>query len=911
VLLVERHRELELLADSCTSATRGDGRLLVFTGAGGMGKTALLRAFAERATRSGADVRTAVSSEAERDHPFGVLAQLLRHPHGSHGLELIDNNAAAPPVVVIRRLGEVFAASARRELLVLAVDDARLADTQSFAVLSYLLRRLPMLPLLVVLTEDATPTVRSALTAGLPRYPTTRVLQLAPLSEAGVARVLADALDDPTAARLASSCHDLTGGNPLLVRAAAEELARPGAPSEPGPGWATTGDGFGRAALACLPPGVLDIACALVVLGDLADTARVARLADAPPFEVDKSVRALTAAGLLVEGRFRHPALGAAVVDHLSAPERSRLHADAAWLLYEEGIESGAVAAHLAEAGPLTEPWAVAVLRDAAAEALSAGDLDLARERLRVAQRCCANASDRAAVGLTSVSLESRVDPAIAGRLLGPLVAAVRAGQLAGGDVLNLVRHLVWHGRLTEASACLSALDTADPRMAVHLHAARAWLEHTCPPLLADAPRTEEITAPLILVGRDGRAAEALRAVLAEGAPEHAAVVAEELLAGLTLDEDSVAAAESALLALVYAGRVDVALPRCASWLVEAIERDVPTWVAVLASTRAVIAQHLGDPLAAEKYARMALDSISAEGWGVAVAAPLAVLVWAATETGRAKDAAAWLNHPVPSAAFQTRYGPLYLHSRGEYRQARRCDEGLHELRRHVAPLEDRPAHLCPLAFLRGSGAPRARRTRQGQGTGPRAVRVPRRHGVQGEGDHPEGHRRDEDAQGAPRAAPRSPDPAGPHGRPVRNSARARRVGADLPGPRTHRPGAHHRPPSVEVGARMRGGVVVRPALDGGSQGAPACRRGRRGRGGGRHPVDRIGARRRQVGRAGAHQPRDQPKDAHHGQHRRTAPDPCLSETRSRRPEANCAGTPDECCGFRLTSIFGQAWKFG
>ncbi|MBY8850902.1 AAA family ATPase [Saccharothrix sp. MB29] len=669
MLLVERHRELELLADSCTSVTRGDGRLLVLTGAGGMGKTTLLRAFAEHATGSGADVRTAVSSEAERDHPFGVLAQLLRNPHGLRGLELLDHRAAEPSEALIRRLGEEFAECARRELLVLAVDDAHLADTQSLAVLHYLLRRLPMLPLLVVLTEAATPTAGSALTTGLPRHPTTTVLRLAPLSEAGVARVLADALDDPTAARLASGCHDLTGGNPLLVRAAVEELARPGAPSEQGPGWAATGDGFGRAALACLSPAVVDIARALAVLGDLANTARAARLADAPPFEVDKSVRALTAAGLLVEGRFRHPALGAAVVDHLSAPERSRLHAGAAWLLYEEGVESGAVADHLAEAGTLTEPWAVAVLRDAAAEALSAGDLDLARERLRVAQRCCANASDRAAVVLTSISLESRVDPAIAGRLLGPLVAAALAGQLAGGDVLGLVRHLVWHGRLADASACLSALDTDDPRVAVHLHAARAWLEHTCPSLLADAPRTEETTAPPILVDRGGRAAEALRAVLAEGAPDHAAVVAEELLAGLTLDEDGVAA-ESALLALVYAGRVDVALPRCASWLAEAIERGVPTWVAVLACTRAVIAQHLGDPLGAEEYARMALDSISAEGWGVAVAAPLAVLVWAATETGRAKDAAAWLNHPVPPATFQTRYGPLYLHARGEYHLA-------------------------------------------------------------------------------------------------------------------------------------------------------------------------------------------------------------------------------------------------
>lgn len=670
MLLVERHRELQVLADSCASAARGDGRLLVLTGAGGTGKTALLRAFADRTTRSGATVRTAVGAEAERDHPFGVLAQLLRHPHDSHEVELLDHVGTSPPDVVIRRIGGALAESARRELLVLAIDDAHHADTESLAVLSYLLRRLPMLPLLMILTEATTPSVRPAFRAGLPRHQTTRVLRLAPLSEAGVARVLADVLDDPTAARLAPSCYDLTGGNPLLVRAAVEEFARSGALSKPGPSWATTGDGFGRAVLACLPPGLPDIACALAVLGDLADADRVARLTNTLPFEVDKVVRVLTAAGLLVEGHFRHAALGVALLDHLSAPERSRLHADAAWLLYEEGAEPGQVAAHLAEAGPLTEPWAVALLRDAATEALCADDLDLARERLRVAQRCCTSASDRAAVVLSRVSLDSRVDPAIARRLLGPLVEAARAGELTGGDVLDLVHHLVWHGRLTEASACLSTLDTADPCVTAPLHAARAWLGHTCPPLLTDALRAEENTAPLILVGRNGRAAEALRAVLAEGTPEHAVVAAEELLAGLTFDEDGVTAAESALLALVYAGRVDAALPYCESWLAEATERDVPTWVAVLACTRAVIAQHVGDPLAAEKYARMALNSISAEGWGVAVAAPLAVLVWAATETGRAKDAAAWLNHPVPSAAFQTRYGPLYLHARGEYHLA-------------------------------------------------------------------------------------------------------------------------------------------------------------------------------------------------------------------------------------------------
>jgi DNA-binding CsgD family transcriptional regulator len=669
VLLVERHRELEVLADCHARAARGDGRLVVLTGAAGTGKTALLRAFADRLSGAGADVRVAVGSAAERDQPFGVLAQLLRAAREPRWSELLARAATGPREAGIRRIGEELAESAAGSPLVLAVDDSRHADGESLAVLAHVVRRLPELPLLVVLTEPAVPAGRPELASGLPRHPVTRQVRVAPLSEAGVAQVLAGAFG-PAAARLAPGCHELTGGNPLLVRAVVDELTGPATPAGRVPERLAPGDGFGLAVLACLPPGTRDLACAVAVLGESADPGRVARLAGTLPSEVDKAVRALTAAGLLAGDRFRHPALGAAVVDHLPAGERADLHTAAARLLYEEGADAAEVAAHLAEAGPVAEPWAAAVLCDAAAEASLADDPALARERLRVAQRWCADPADLAVVALTRVVVDSRVDPATARRQLTPLVTAARAGRLAGGDVLKLVTHLVWHGRLADAAACLAVVDSTDSRVSAMLHAARAWLEHTCPALLAGT-RGETAPAPAILVSRRGRAVEVLRAVLADGAPEHASLVAEELLSGLTLaDDDGLAAAESALLALIYAGRAAVAVPYCVAWLAEATERGVPTWIAVLAGIRALAAQQQGDPVTAERYARSALAAISADGWGVAVAAPLAVLVWAASETGRVEDAAAWLNHPVPPAAFQTRYGPLYLHARGEYHLA-------------------------------------------------------------------------------------------------------------------------------------------------------------------------------------------------------------------------------------------------
>ena len=86
---------------------------------------------------------------------------------------------------------------------------------------------------------------------------------------------------------------------------------------------------------------------------------------------------ALVSAGVVESGgtvRFTHPILRAAIYGDLSPAERERLHHAAATILRERGAPAGQVAAQVMHTEPAADPEAVALLRDAARDALALGD---------------------------------------------------------------------------------------------------------------------------------------------------------------------------------------------------------------------------------------------------------------------------------------------------------------------------------------------------------------------------------------------------------------------------------------------------------------------------------------------------------------------------------------------------------
>ena len=201
--LVDREFQLTALDEMLACTVAGQGRIALVSGALGGGKTALLRAFADRSALAGATFVSAAGSWDERRLRFGVLSQILHDTTVSaHGRLMLPAPA----------LGLRLLQLAERKPFVITVDDVHLADQASLHYLLALVRRLRTARVMFVFTETAHPQdVRSPFRLELLRLPQCSPVRLEPLTSPGVA-VLAGHRD---AARI----HAGSRGNPLLVRA--------------------------------------------------------------------------------------------------------------------------------------------------------------------------------------------------------------------------------------------------------------------------------------------------------------------------------------------------------------------------------------------------------------------------------------------------------------------------------------------------------------------------------------------------------------------------------------------------------------------------------------------------------------------------------------------------------------------
>ena len=215
-LLVERDGELGVLGDAIAAGAAGDGTVVVVHGPPGIGKTALLAEAGLRAREAGLLPLAASGTDPERDLAFGCTrrmleATLLSAP-ASERAELLSGPAALagpavlglpaePPVpelslAVLHSLYWLVAELAARQPLALILDDAHWADQPTLRFFGYLARRLDGLP--VALIASARPgegEPNHELISALLNVPAARELRPAPLSEAGVAAMLAGSTD--------------------------------------------------------------------------------------------------------------------------------------------------------------------------------------------------------------------------------------------------------------------------------------------------------------------------------------------------------------------------------------------------------------------------------------------------------------------------------------------------------------------------------------------------------------------------------------------------------------------------------------------------------------------------------------------------------------------------------------------
>ena len=246
VPLVGRARELDALRSALEDLCAGRGRVFQIMGEPGIGKSRLARAFADEARQAGAVVAWGRCWESGGAPAYWPWVQVIRDLLRSRPevLSLLDGSGGAAVAEIVPELrahvGEarpgpddpeaarfaLFDAAARflhsvgtGEPLVVVLEDLHAADPDSLLLLRFLARDIGASRVLVLATHrnvgaEVSRPVGVSL-AELARDSSSIVLHgLAP-SEVGC--FLAQAMPDAVSQELASTMHQMTGGNPFFL----------------------------------------------------------------------------------------------------------------------------------------------------------------------------------------------------------------------------------------------------------------------------------------------------------------------------------------------------------------------------------------------------------------------------------------------------------------------------------------------------------------------------------------------------------------------------------------------------------------------------------------------------------------------------------------------------------------------
>lgn len=410
--LLEREGELGVLDRSFAALRRGEAGVVLVEGPAGIGKSRVLAEARRGAEADGLRVLSARGGEMERDYPFGVVRQLFEpelvdpaaaerllagaaggaRPVFAHGHEAAGEPGGDTSFATLHGLYWLTLNLAGGDPLVLVVDDLHWCDRTSLRFLAYLVRRLEGSPLLLLGSlRPSEPGADAALLAELASDPLTISVRPGPLTETAVGALVLARLGDGAEPVFTAALHSSTGGNPLLASECLKALQAEGiapvaanvkACLELGPRAA------GRAVLVRLgrlPQQAVAVARSLAVVGDGADIAVVARLAEVDEPTAAAAIADLVRAEILRPDTplgFVHPLVREAVRHELTPAERGLRHEQAARVLAELGAPEEQIAAQLLLAPARGDTTTVEILRAAARTALAKGAPDSAAASL-------------------------------------------------------------------------------------------------------------------------------------------------------------------------------------------------------------------------------------------------------------------------------------------------------------------------------------------------------------------------------------------------------------------------------------------------------------------------------------------------------------------------------------------------
>ncbi len=433
-------------------------RCIAIEGPWGSGRTALVNAACETARQFDCLVLRATGGDVEKQVPFAVLGKFVE----SAAVLGADSESARAEASAIKAvlgsedgarhdpstIGPLFHALviALRELgpVLLAVDDADLADRETLAVLRYVVRRLENQQIwLLVSTRPLHAGVGLRPVDGLLTESETRQFILEPLGEESVKLMLSGYLDEQPDPAFVSACCEASGGRPLFLKTLLPCLAR----------WQVrpTADMASRvervsapkitqfvlARLQQLPVAAADLLQACAVLGDGAEPTVARLLAKIDALAAERAADAAAHMELLRPGRpfaFSSPLIRWAVYYDIPTARRSHLHSMAAELLTEHGAGEMTVAEHLLATEPVGDATTADRLQQMGRDVLAAGDPHLA---LRCLNRALAESPPAGRGGSLYLDLAS---VELAQKMPSALSHFRRAVQLGVDDDAEVIR---------------------------------------------------------------------------------------------------------------------------------------------------------------------------------------------------------------------------------------------------------------------------------------------------------------------------------------------------------------------------------------------------------------------------------------------------------------------------------------
>ncbi|MCQ4079529.1 AAA family ATPase [Streptomyces sp. RB6PN25] len=695
--LLGRDREIAAVEAMLAGAVDGTGSVLVVSAGAGLGKTALLDAAAELARRSGFTVLKARGSPPERDLPFGLATRVFEPARAELVAAGLDTGEAGQPQPAA--LHRALAHLASRTSVLVAVDDLHCLDRQSLRWLSTLPHRVDHAPVAVMLTvcpgePPADPAVLDELLAA-----SAAELHPARVGAEAVSalleRTLASTPDEPFTAAVLRE----TGGNPLLVTELAAAIRDHGIAPSADSAAEVAGLAVPRLASALharlrrISPHALDVARAAAVLGEEADLQRVTAVCSArglDPHVVLEVLTALSRADVLpvteLAIAFAQPLLRTTVLRNTPFGQLQSLHAEAARTLRSTGAPETRVAEHLLATPATAGPWAVAVLREAAATALGRGEPEMAAAHLARALSEPVPDADRTRLLTQLGRSEAYIGFDSAIRHLTEASRTPAPPGHRAEAVRELAELLALTGRHRAAVDLLGAPDDdtgADRALArIELR-----LDHE-----ATAEEAAELLGRLPKPVASGESEEgrhlsllAMRAAWAGRSRTRAAALAQQALAALPVTPRSVRPILRCVQVLGQAGLAEDGYERCDALVGHAERWSHRPCLAAARSLRGTMAHRLGRIWEAAEDSRAALGLLVAcgapRGSGTATEF-LARLVEILTDLGELDEAAglveqAELSGDVP----ETWAGTALLLARGRLRVAcGRSAEGLRDL---------------------------------------------------------------------------------------------------------------------------------------------------------------------------------------------------------------------------------------